>query len=148
MIRSTLLAAAALVACGRPEPRPIVLNEDACAYCRMTIADARFGGEVVTHTGRVETFDSLECLAAWVRAADSSTTAGIYVIDLDRPGTFVDVRTAGFLRDLPVHGPMGHALAAFASPAAAHAKRAELGGAVVTWNDILSGATDASGHAR
>jgi copper chaperone NosL len=114
----------------------------------MTISDPRFGGEVVTRTGRVETFDSLECMAAWVRKADSATIAGIYAIDLDRPGTFVTVTTAGFLRDLSIRGPMGHALAAFASPAAAEARRAELGGTVVTWHDILNGAPDAAGRVR
>lgn len=142
------VASAALLACGRPAPRPIVLNEDACAYCRMTISDPRFGGEVVTRTGRVETFDSLECMASWVRRADSSAIAGIYAIDLDRPGTFVDVQDAGFLRGLSIRGPMGHALAAFASPAAAEQRVRALGGTVVTWTDILDAAGNADEQRR
>src|SRR5581483_12057425 len=108
LMRLTMLAAAALVACGTPTPRPIALNEDACAYCRMTISDPRFGGEIVTRTGRVETFDSIECLASWVSATDASSIASIYVMDFDRPGRLVNATAAGFLRDFPVRGPMGH----------------------------------------
>lgn len=148
-MRLTMLAAAALVACGTPTPRPIALNEDACAYCRMTISDPRFGGEIVTRTGRVETFDSIECLASWVSATDASSIASIYVMDFDRPGRLVNATAAGFLRNFPVRGPMGHALAAFADPAAAERARARLGrGISITWRDILNDKSDASERGR
>lgn len=138
----TLLAAAVLSVlvasgCGRAGPRPIVLGEDACTYCRMTISDSRFGGEVVTKTGRVLTFDSVECLASWVRAADASTIAGVYTIDLQHPGTFVPAETAGFLRDALIKSPMGRAVIAFASAEAAEQQRAMLGGTPVTWNELV-----------
>ena len=139
MTRRTLWAAAALVvaACGGRDPRPIVLNEDACAYCRMTIADARFGGEVVMRTGRIETFDAVECMAAWVRAADPATIAGIYVVDLQHPGTLVPAATGGFLRGALVPSPMGRAISAFVSPEAAEQQRAMLGGRVVSWDELV-----------
>jgi copper chaperone NosL len=105
----------------------------------MTISDARFGGEVVTRTGRVLTFDSIECLASWIRAADAKTLAGVYVIDVQHPGTFVDVATAGFLRDAAVmKSPMGRAVLGFASATVAEQQRAMLGGTVVAWTDLVA----------
>ena len=133
----SLVAVLMTVACGPAGPRPIALNEDACSYCRMTISDARFGGEVVTRTGRVFTFDSIECLASWVRAADTTTIAGIYVIDLQHPGTFIEAGGAGFLRDAVVMtSPMGRSVLAFASPEVAEQQRAMLGGTVVGRRDL------------
>ena len=143
-VSRALRAAAAVVmlvtvACRPAGPRPIALNEDACNYCRMTISDARFGGEVVTRTGKVFTFDSVECLASWVRAADAATIAGIYVIDLQHPGSFVDATGAGFLRDAVVMtSPMGRSVLAFASPEIAEQQRSMLGGTVVTWPDLAA----------
>ena len=63
------LAAVALAACagGPPEPAPIVLDEDACSHCRMTISEREYAAELVTREGQVERFDDVGCLAAWLR---------------------------------------------------------------------------------
>lgn len=139
MTRRVAWVAAALVvaACGGREPRPIVLNEDACTYCRMTISDARFGGEVVMRTGRIETFDAVECMASWVRAADPATIAGIYVVDLQHPGTLVPAATGGFLRGALVPSPMGRAISGFVSREAAEQQRAMLGGTLASWDELV-----------
>ena len=63
----TFFALALLAACTEP-PRALVAGRDACAYCRMTIDDPRFGALVRTAKGRLQTFDSIECAAAYVAA--------------------------------------------------------------------------------
>lgn len=137
--------ALAALACSAPGPRAIVLHQDACNYCRMTISDARFGGEVVTSTGKVLTFDSLECLASFVRLANAETIDSVYTMDAQHPGTLVNVRSAGFLRDaIAMRSPMGRAVVGFASPALAEQQRAMLGGAVVTWTDLVNAVDSAA----
>ena len=91
---------ALLTGCAVAGPEPIALNEDACDYCRMTIADARFGGEAVTRKGRAHKFDSIECLAGWARAAKPGTVRALYVLDAQHPGTFV--RVLAEIPELPV----------------------------------------------
>lgn len=141
-----VLAVVAASACGTPGPRDIVLNRDACNYCRMTISDARFGGEVVTTTGRVLTFDSVECLASFVRVADSKSIAGVYTMDVQHPGTLINVANAGFLREaIALKSPMGQAVVAFASLALAEQQRAMLGGTVVTWTELLTSLPNVAG---
>ncbi len=138
-LRAVTVTVLAVSGCGTPGPREIVLNQDACHYCRMTISDARFGGEVVTRTGRVMTFDSVECLTSFVRLADSSTIAGVYTMDVQHPGTLIDVKNAGFLRDaIALKSPMGRAVVAFASVSQAEQQRAMLGGTVATWAELLA----------
>jgi copper chaperone NosL len=131
-------AAAVLASCAPAGPRAIALNEDACTQCRMAIVDARFGGEAVTKTGRVMTFDSLECLASWARTAPEGTATRIYVIDVQHPGTFVSADSAGFLRGSLVGSPMGRGIVALASRAKAEEQRAMLGGTVVGWKELLA----------
>ncbi|HEY4658180.1 MAG TPA: nitrous oxide reductase accessory protein NosL [Gemmatimonadaceae bacterium] len=138
---------ALLTGCAVAGPEPIALNEDACDYCRMTIADARFGGEAVTRKGRAHKFDSIECLAGWARAAKPGTVRALYVLDAQHPGTFVRVEQAGFLEGGLLKSPMGRSLVAFASPTAAEERRARLGGRVLTWADLLADTTHA-GPAR
>ncbi|HPV77921.1 MAG TPA: hypothetical protein PLX31_23695, partial [Gemmatimonadaceae bacterium] len=42
----------AVGACQRGDgPRPLVVGEDSCDFCKMAISDTRYGGEVRTSTG-------------------------------------------------------------------------------------------------
>jgi copper chaperone NosL len=140
----TALVAFALAACAAPGPRPVVLNEDECGFCRMEVADARFAAEAITRTGRIHVFDSVECLAGYVRGAEDGAIATVWVTDFERPGTFVAAAEAGYLAGSELRGPMGSAVA-FATAEAARASQARLGGRVVTWDAVLAD-TSAHGH--
>jgi len=146
--RSVLLALAAvsIAACRAREPEPIALNEDQCGLCRMTISDARFGGEAVLPTGRVKKFDSVECLLGWARATPPDQRGALYVIDLQHPGKFVAAETAGFIKDGLIQGPMGGSLLGFESLAKAEEQRAVLGGKVLTWTQVLADSAAGMGH--
>ena len=144
--RLALLAfVAVLGACRAREPEPFVLNEDQCGYCRMTISDSRFGGEAVLPTGRVLKFDAPECMLSWARATPADQRGDLYIIDLQHPGTFVPVITAGFLTGGTMQGPMGGSVVGSASPAKAEEQRTMLGGRVTTWAALLADTT-AMGH--
>ncbi len=140
-----LVLALLLAACRGREPEPITLNEDQCGYCRMTIADARFGGEAVLPTGRVLKFDAPECMLSWARATPAEQRGDLYVIDLQHPGSFVPVTTAGFLQGTSMQGPMGGSVVGFANPTRAEEQRAMLGGRLTTWGDLLAD-TASMGH--
>ncbi|MBI2409178.1 MAG: nitrous oxide reductase accessory protein NosL [Gemmatimonadetes bacterium] len=146
--RFAILAFALLLAaCGGRQPEPIVLNEDQCGYCRMTISDARFGGEAVLPTGRVLKFDSPECMLSFARSTSAEQRGDLYIIDLQHPGTFVPVATAGFLQGTTMQGPMGGSMVGFASPAKAEEQRTMLGGRVMTWTELLADTASAGmGH--
>ncbi len=137
--RYAILALALLsAACAAREPEPISLNTDQCDYCRMTISDARFGGEAVLPKGRVKKFDSAECLIAWVRATPAKDRGTLYVIDTQHPGAFVPAESAGFLKGAFMKSPMGQDIVAFADTARAEAQRTMLGGRLMTWAQLLA----------
>lgn len=140
--RVALGCALLLAACGAAGPRPVVLGEDECDYCRMEVTDARFAAEAVTRTGRVQVFDSIDCLAGYARGAEPGSVSALWVTDAENPGTFVPAEQAGFLTGSRLHGPMGNAVA-FASPAAARSAQSRHGGVVADWAAVLA---DSSGH--
>jgi copper chaperone NosL len=140
------LGLAVALACAPSGPRPLVAGEDGCAYCRMTISDLRFGGEAITATGRVLTFDAIECMASWARTAPTVDQQKLFVMDMEHPGTFVAVDRAGFLVATTVSTPMGRSIVALASAASAEAARATLGGHVATWREILADRSASPNH--
>lgn len=137
-----------LASCSSTNAQPIALNEDGCEFCRMTISDARFGGEAIAKTGRARKFDSVECLASFVRTAPANAMQAVYVIDLQHPGTFVPAASAGFLRASMMKSPMGRSVVAFATPAAAEAQRTMLGGEVLSWAQLLADTVNVRADAR
>ena len=119
-------------------PRPLVAGQDGCDFCRMMIADTRFGGELVTRTGRVHTFDSIECLASYVSTAgDTTGVRGIWVADFASK-RLVPAQSARYLLGGKMHAPMGRDIASFAPTATAEALRQTYQGEIITWQDVLA----------
>lgn len=118
-------------------PRALVQGEDACRYCRMTIDDVRFGGMVVTSRGKIETFDSIECLASYVRALPSTESPrGVWVANFAAPSEWLRADSAIYLQHSRVASPMGRELAAFSPSATPEALRQQHGGDVRSWAQV------------
>ena len=107
---AAFLPLAVLLGCSRPGPRPIAYGQEHCGYCRMTVDDRRYAAEAITSTGKVHTFDSIECLAAYVGGGGAAR--GAWVSDVTRPGTLVSVDSARFWRLGAGGSPMGKGLVA------------------------------------
>ena len=120
-------------------PQPIAYGRDACDYCRMQISDPRYGAELVTTTGKVHTFDSIECLAAfYVQARTDGGERGVWVSDVARPGTLIPAGDAWFARRAGPGSPMGLGLAAYSADADTASLRASNGSAPLRWRDVLA----------
>lgn len=140
--RLALPVALALAACAPAGPRPIRYDAEACGYCRMTISDRRFGAEAASRTGKVQAFDSIECLADYVDGADAAAVRAAWVTDFTHPGTFIPVEGARFVRLTRTGSPMGRGLAALPTADATPATLARLGaeGAPMDWAALLADA--------
>jgi copper chaperone NosL len=100
-------------------PREIDLGKEECAHCKMTITDARFAAELVTHKSKVYVYDAIECLAAAINEEDDEDDDGeeeiasLWVMDYNKPGTFINAEKAWYHRSEEYRSPMGMNLAAF-----------------------------------
>ena len=132
---AALLFSVLLFAC-RQVPRPLIAGTDACDFCRMTVSDTRFGGEIESKTGRLHTFDSVECLASFfVDAKARNDVRHAWVTDFET-GAFLSADSALFIADGRVHSPMGRSLIALA-PGTPDESRAAYGGRTLRWADVV-----------
>lgn len=120
-------------------PRALVAGEDSCEYCRMTIDDVRFGAMVITAKGRIQTFDSIECLASYVAALSASDRPrGVYVANHEHPSQWMDAAKATYLHQSQLRSPMGRELAAFPREADRNTLIQRYGGRAMVWSDVLA----------
>ncbi|HEX2778353.1 MAG TPA: nitrous oxide reductase family maturation protein NosD [Gemmatimonadaceae bacterium] len=139
MRRAALLALLLLGACVRGGPKAIDYADASCDYCRMVISDPRYGAELVTTTGKVHEFDSIECLASYYAQAREATVRSVWVSDFARPGTLISAATATFVRASGPASPMGKGLTAFAPGTdSATIERASGGTPTLRWDDVLA----------
>jgi copper chaperone NosL len=140
--RSALVAGAAVLAaaCGAPAPRPLAFGAETCTQCHMTLADPRYAAELVLTTGRVVPFDDPGCLADWLveTGLPAARVHSAWVSGFLPPHELLDVRSAVFLRSDSLRSPMNHGLAALPPGPAADSLRAALGGALLSWDQVLA----------
>ena len=133
----TLIALLCATACQRGA-RPLVAGTDACDFCRMTISDVRFGAELMSRTGRIHTFDAIECPASFYLDAEArDDVGGVWVADFES-GRLITADSAVFLQGGSLRSPMGRSLVAFAPGSDAQALVRQYGGSVLSWSDLLA----------
>lgn len=95
----------------KPQPEDIHYGEDQCAFCKMNIADPKFGGELVTDKGRVYKFDAVECMIHFQEGHDEKFFYTL-VTPYERPGTLMNSDSVVFVISDTIKSPMGANLAA------------------------------------
>lgn len=133
---------AALEGCGESGPHAIAYGHEECAWCRMTVSDARYGAVQLTARGKQQVFDSVECIAQATLALDSNeqerAATRSWVTDSLHPGTLVPASTARYLRSPGPGSPMGKGFRAFASAADAEREQQRNGGVTMSWEEVLT----------
>lgn len=132
-VLGTAIAASACAA----DPH-IVFGTDHCVECRMVIADRRFGAVLVTSTGKMFAFDSVDCLLEYLERNPANDDRGSWVVDASQPGTLIPAAGAVFVRQGALRPPMG-ATVAFASANAAR-ETTGITAERFTWQDLGTGA--------
>lgn len=144
-----LVLGLALSACAPAGPRAVRYGADACGYCRMTITDRRFGAQVVTARGKLDAFDAVECLADYVNATPDGTAPAAqpraWVADFQRPGAWIRIDSARFVRLARAGSPMGGGLAALRADASTTG--VAIDGHAMPWDEVLAARRSARGPA-
>ena len=129
--------AVALVACAEPEPRPLIAGVDGCAECLMVVDASGHGGELVTTTGKVYTFDSVECLTNYVLTYRGEEVAhSLWVTDFSSPEELVRAEDAFYLVSETLGSPMGLGITAFAREQDRNGAVHSFGGDPVSWTGV------------
>ncbi|RYD94093.1 MAG: hypothetical protein EOP50_10060 [Sphingobacteriales bacterium] len=120
-LAACLFVAAGTSSCNRG-PQAFQAGRDACDDCRMTIADTRYGGEVVTSKGRVYKFDDLHCLAHYLNANPTAFKDAQLYFSNFASGQLLPADGCWSLREPSYKTPMNSGAVSFATPEAAAAQ--------------------------
>jgi copper chaperone NosL len=121
-------------------PQPIKLGVDACSFCKMTIADNRFGAEIITKKGKIFKFDDMHCLLAFKKAntINNNDIKEIYLINFDEPHNFIEAPKAFLWKSNELHSPMGGNIANFTDETKLKEVAQKFKGEEVTWVALLN----------
>ena len=149
-MRATSLASLALsarlvlllAACAGAGSVPLRWGEESCRHCHMTLADRRFGAEVITTRGRALPFDDAGCAAEHLAQGETpaAEVSSVWVIDYTHPDSLIAADGAVFVRSSTFHTPMGSGVVATPDSAAATTLAHETGGQVMRWSEVLAAA--------
>ncbi len=131
-----LLTAITLSACANSGPEPIALNKDNCEFCKMTIAEGKFGCEVITAKGRVYKFDDLSCLMEYKSENATKELKSVYVSDYTKNNVLLAAENAFYINSEEINSPMGGGFAAFADEKTALEYADKLDAKMLNWKNI------------
>lgn len=130
------LAASFLGGCGGGlKPAQLRLDEDACTYCRMAVSQRRFAAQAV-QASRVDFFDDVGCLAAWIKEAPPPSATALYVADYGS-GEWIPAENASYVRSQAIPSPMSYGIAAWTDSRQAAEWAQEVEGRVLTWTQVV-----------
>lgn len=120
------------------KPAAFNIGKDNCDDCKMTIMDAKFGGEIITKKGRVYKFDDVHCLANFMKSntVKQEDIAQTVFINYAQPNTFLPSASSFFVVSPQLKSPMNSNAAAFANEEAAQKTAKETNGTVVNWTKL------------
>ena len=122
------------------KPVEIQYGRDNCSMCEMTIVDQRYGAEVVTAKGKVYKFDSIECLADFLKKKlpEGEVPEYTLVTSYTQPGKLSDALHSHILHSKGLPSPMGKYLTAFADQKTAEGFQKAHGGRIYDWDDFMA----------
>lgn len=132
-----LLMMVSMSACNNSDVQPISYNKDNCDYCKMTLADNRFGAELLTSKGRAYKFDDISCMIGYVEEnKDKVKDAKFFVSDF-YSHELVNVSQLTFVRGDDVASPMGGNIASFSIKDSASTFNKSINGEMLLWNNLI-----------
>lgn len=129
------------VACGTSGPDPsappeIEYGGERCAYCTMSIDDARFASAWLAPSGTEKHFDDIGCMVNSYRRESPSAGSRFWVHHYSSQD-WLDARAATYLISPSIKTPMAYGVAAFASASEATAA-VPAAKATLAWADLLN----------
>jgi copper chaperone NosL len=121
-------------------PQAINYGVDNCSFCKMTIMDDKFSGQVISKKGKTFLFDDMYCLRSFLKNGGvwSNEIEKIYVSDYSKKGTWIDAEKAFLIYSANLKSPMGGNMAAFSTEQERDSANKQINGEVKQWEKINS----------
>lgn len=122
------------------KPQPFAYGKDGCDFCKMTIMDPAFGGELITKKGKTYKFDDLHCLIGYLKMGElkKEDLAQTLALDHSKQNKFLNATTALYIVAEALHSPMGSNAVALASAEEASAANKIIKGQIINWQTLYN----------
>ena len=94
------------ISCANKEAVPINLNTDGCDFCKMKIADGKFGAELITSKGRIYKFDDMHCMVNYHKENKNVQIHSFYIHDYNQNNVLISAETAFYIKGGEINSPM------------------------------------------
>lgn len=120
------------------EPQPLVVGKDECYFCKMPVADTKFGAEIITEKGKLYKFDDTGCIINFLKIGLSTDEKikNIFTICYSNNQKFSDVNKSFFLMSENFRTPMNSGIASFETRNEAETFLKEFPGEILTWQQL------------
>lgn len=135
-IASYFLLIALAFSCGTKEAEPIKLNTDGCDFCKMKIADGKFGAELVTEKGRVYKFDDMHCMINYHKENATAKVKAFYIHDFNQDNILIPAETAFYVKDGEINSPMHGNIIAVSTKEEADKMANKFNATPISWKEI------------
>lgn len=126
-----------IFSCSGDKVVPIKLNSDHCDFCKMGIADGKYGAEVITEKGRVYKFDDILCMTNYCKENSATKMQRYYVHDYARQNVLIPAETAFFISKGDIKSPMHGNIIAFSNEKNAKEFGEKLNAEAIDWQEVL-----------
>ncbi|MBM3750344.1 MAG: hypothetical protein FJW21_04070 [Acidimicrobiia bacterium] len=124
---------------GAVQPEPLVVGQESCAFCRMTVSQPEFASQLLIDGELPKFFDDLGCLHAYLTATAPGPEGGIVFVTDHRLREWVRAEAAVYTRVPEVATPMASHLVAHATPGSRDADTSLGGTAPAGIDDVVPG---------
>jgi copper chaperone NosL len=121
---------------GADGPAPVDTENDACAWCRMSVSDLRFAAQLTASGHEPKLFDDAGCLRDWLKEPREAAEWTAWLSD-HRTKEWVKATDAVVVRDPSVQTPMDSGLVAWANAASREQDSAGTGGTPVPIAEVI-----------
>lgn len=126
------------ISCGDKAADPINLNTDGCDYCKMKIADGKFGAELITAKGRIYKFDDMHCMVNYHKENSAVQIKSFYIHDFNQNNVLIPAETAFYIKDGDINSPMHGNIIAVKTNEEALVLAKKFNANPISWEEIIN----------
>ena len=126
-----------VVSCAPQGAEPIKLNADGCEFCKMKIADGKFGAELITAKGRIYKFDDMHCMINYHKENSATNIQSFFIHDFNQDNTLIPAETAYYVKGGEINSPMRGNIIAVQSDKEAKQLAEKFEANPISWSEII-----------
>ena len=125
------------VSCKTKEADPIKLNSDGCDFCKMKIADGKFGAELITTKGRIYKFDDMHCMINYHKENLTTNIQSFYIHDFNQNNVLIPAENAFYVKGGEISSPMRGNIIAVKTEEEAKKIALKYNANPISWSEII-----------